>query len=398
MFELKSKTEIGDYLRNLIEQKFGTPSEFCRAYIEVSGSQNDETKFTNLKNRISSIVNGKKDIQLYDFPVFTKLLNVSCEEILSAGEAKTITANHLTNYQIASSHDKNLWEVCINSEDSIFLNPDEYNKTILDYIFEFNNYDFLKYLMDKNFIWFVSKTSEKDCWLGFGAGTSVKRRTLCDDYSLEQRLKYDDSLRRKMIVLAIEKSDIKMLDELRAREIPPMYILRPTGNISTDFEKFYDLEMVEALSKADEAVLNYFSKEVTVVTSFRNTQQKLMFPAIGILLEKLIKNKNKCTEAILRRCIEHNKKTYDFVKEIVERQKDYYNRCYFDYYEDGNIISVLDSQSKNSDVAKDGIVTNIIRVNIQSNSFVVSELINVLNKYFDDILALDPEKGDKYVL
>lgn len=123
-----------------------------------------------------------------------------------------------------------------------------------------------------------------------------------------------------------------------------------------------------------------------------------MFPAIGILLEKLIKNKNKCTEAILRRCIEHNKKTYDFVKEIVEKQKDYYNRCYFDYYEDGNIISVLDSQSKNSDVAKDGIVTNIIRVNIQSNSFVVSDLINVLNKYFDDILALDPEKGDKYVL
>ena len=107
MFELKSKNEIGDYLKNMIEQKFGTPSEFCRAYIEVSGSQNDETKFTNLKNRISSIVNGKKDIQLYDFPVFTKLLDVSCEEILSAGETKTATANHLTNYQIASSHDKN---------------------------------------------------------------------------------------------------------------------------------------------------------------------------------------------------------------------------------------------------------------------------------------------------
>ena len=45
MFELKSKNEIGDYLKNMIEQKFGTPSEFCRAYIEVSGSQNDETKF-----------------------------------------------------------------------------------------------------------------------------------------------------------------------------------------------------------------------------------------------------------------------------------------------------------------------------------------------------------------
>lgn len=395
MFELKGKKEIADYLKDKIEKEYGTSSNFCRAYLKISHSENGENAFENLKNRISSILNCKKDIQLYDFPVFTKLLNVSCEEILSAGEAKTITANHLTNYQIASSHDKNLWEVCINSEDSIFLNPDEYNKTILDYVFEFNNYDFLKYLMDKNYIWFVSKTPEKDCWLGFGAETSVKRRALCNDYSLEQRLKYDDSLRRKMIVLAIEKSDIKMLDELRAREIPPMYILRPTGNISTDFEKFYDLEMVEALSKADEAVLDYFSKEVTVVTSFRNTQQKYMFPAIGNLLEKLIKNKNKCTEAILRRCIEHNMNTYNFIKEIVDRQTDYYHRCYFDYFEDGNIISVLDSQSKNNDVAKDGIVTNIIRVNIQSNSFVVSDLINVLNKYFDDVLALDPEKGEK---
>ena len=397
MFELKSKKEIGDYLRDLIEQKFGTLSEFCRAYIEVSGSQNDETKFTNLKNRISSIVNGKKDIQLYDFPVFTKLLDVSCEEILSAGETKTATANHLTNYQIASSHDKNLWEFCINSEDSIFLNPDESDKTIIDYALKFRNYDFLKYLMDKGYIWFVSKTPEKDCWLGFGAETSVKRRPMDNNHTLEQRLTYDDSLRRKMIVLAIEKRDINMLDKLRAREIPPMYQLKTAGNPHTDFEKFYDTEMVEALSKADEAVLDYFSKEITVITSFKNTPQKYMFPSIGILLEKLIANKNKCTEAILSRCIEHNRNTYVFVKEIVERQIDYYHRCYFDYFKDGNIISVLDSQRKFRDDVKDGIVTNIIKVNSQSDSFVISNLIHELNKCFDDILALNPEKGEKNV-
>ena len=394
MFELKSKKEIGYYLKDMIEQKYGTPSEFCREYIEVSGSQNDENAFANLKNRISSIVNGKKDIQLYDFPVFAILLDVSCEEILSAGETKTATANHLTNYQIASSHDKNLWEFCINSEDSIFLNPDEYDKMILDYAFEFKNYEFLKYLMDNDYIRFVSKTPEKDCWLGFGAETSVKRRPDCNYKTLEARLAEDDSLRRKMIVLAIEKSNIKMLDELRAREIPPMYILKPTGNPYTDFEKFCDADMVEALSKADEAVLDYFSKEFTVVTSFRNTSQNYMFPSIGILLEKLIANKNNCTEAILRRCIEHNRKTYDFIKEIVDRQIDYSHRCNFDYFEDGDIISVKEYPFKGRNIEVDGIVTNIVRVNSQSDSFVVSDLINELNKYFDDILALNPEKGE----
>ena len=198
-----------------------------------------------------------------------------------------------------------------------------------------------------------------------------------------------------MIILAIEQGDIEMLDELRAREIPPMYRLRPVGNVATDFEKFYDAEMVEALSKADETILDYFSEEITVETAFRNTPQTFMFPDIGKLLEKLIANNNKCTEAILRRCIAHNRKTYDLVKEIVDRQTDYYLRCYFEYFKDGNIISVFDSQTKNKDTAKDGAVTNIIRVNSRSDSFVISDLVNELNKYFDDILALDPEKGEK---
>lgn len=343
MYNVKDKKKIGDYLNDLIKKKYGTPSDFCRAYLNASDSKNGETEFTNLKNRISAIVNGRKDVQLYDFPVFTMLLDVSCEEILSAGEVRSINENHMTNYQIAFSRDEKLWEVFIHDESAPFLNPDEYDKTIIDYALEFKNYELLKYLMENGYIWFVSKTPEKDCWLGFGAGISIKRRPDCDFNTMESRLTNDDSLRRKMIVLAIEKSDIVMLDELRAREIPPMYRLRPTGNKATDFNKFYDADLVEALSKADEAALDYFSKEVTVVTSFKNTPQKYMFPSIGILLEKLIASNNKCTEAILKRCIEHNRNTYNFVKEIVERQIDYYHRCYFDYFKDGNIISVLDS-------------------------------------------------------
>ena len=397
MFEVKDQEKIGDFLNDMIKKKYGTTTDFCREYLKVSDSENDENALTNLKNRISSIVHGKKDIQLYDFPVFTQLLDVSCEEILSAGDVRSFNENHMTNYQIAFSHNEKLWEVFINDDKTPFLNPDEYDKTIIDYAFEFQNYDLLKYLMDNGYIRFVSKTPEKDCWLGFGAETSVKRRQDSNFKTLEERLAEDDGLRRKMIVLAIEKGDIVMLDELRAREIPPMYRLRTAGNKATDFEKFYDADMVEALSKSDESVLDYFSKEITVVTNFKNTPQKYMFPSIGILLEKLIANKNKCIEAILKRCIEHNRNTYYFVKEIAERQIDYYHRCYFDYFKDGNIISVLDSQRKNNDDAKDGIVTNIIRVNIQSDSFVVSDLIHELNKYFDDILALNPEKGEKNV-
>ena len=352
MFTLKKDNEIGKYIKKLIDNKYKSTRQFCKDYLIV----------------------------------FTMLLDVSSEQILSAGDVRSFNENHMTNYQIAFSHKEKLWEVFINDD-----------KTVIDYALELKNYDLLKYLMDNGYIRFVSKTPEKDCWLGFGAETSVKRRQDSNFKTLEERLAEDDGLRRKMIVLAIEKGDIVMLDELRAREIPPMYRLRTAGNKATDFEKFYDADMVEALSKSDEAVLDYFSKEITVITSFKNTPQKYMFPSIGILLEKLIANKNICTEAILSRCIEHNRNTYFFVKEIVERQIDYYHRCYFDYFKDGNIISVHDSQRKYRDDLKDGIVTNIIKVNCQSDSFVISNLIHELNKCFDDILALNPEKGEKNV-
>ena len=34
---------------------------------------------------------------------------------------------------------------------------DEYGKTVIDYALEYENYDFLKYLTEKKYIWFVGK-------------------------------------------------------------------------------------------------------------------------------------------------------------------------------------------------------------------------------------------------
>ena len=345
MFELKSKKEIGDYLRDLIEQKFGTPSEFCRAYIEVSGSQNDETKFTNLKNRISSIVNGKKDIQLYDFPVFTKLLDVSCEEILSAGETKTATANHLTNYQIASSHDKNLWE----------------------------------------YIWLVEQNPGERCGMSFYGGTSIKRRPLGNSKTMEAQLTGDDSLRRKMIVLAIENNDVDMLDEFRAREIPLMY----QKLHETEFNKlsmYYDEDLIEAASRADQSVLDYFSEVITITPTLEKAPFQCMYPFLGALIEKLIEQKNPYADTLLSRCIEHNKGAYEKVKELKDRKygegKNTYSMFRLCFYQGSHAVEVLEQ--------KDCIATNLIRIDTDLDS----ELIKELNSYYDKILDIAREEGD----
>lgn len=169
MFEVKDQEKIGKYLNDMIKKKYGTASDFCRAYLKLSSSENDENAFTNLKNRISAIVRGKKEVQLYDLPVFTMLLDVSCEEILSAGAVHSYNENHITNYILATSHDERIWQSYINNEAEFILNPDEYDKTIIDYAFEYGNYELLQYLVKKNYIWFVPQDPQKIAALGFAA-------------------------------------------------------------------------------------------------------------------------------------------------------------------------------------------------------------------------------------
>lgn len=128
-----------------------------------------------MANRLSQILNGKKEIQLYDLPLFCRLLEVSCEDILSAGMSRTPASARLTNYTAAFSKDRREWESYVNREDSPILNADEYGKTFIDHALEAGNYDLLKYLMDKHYIWFVGAEKE-DCFAGFGAGTSIEKR------------------------------------------------------------------------------------------------------------------------------------------------------------------------------------------------------------------------------
>ena len=194
MFKLNTNQKIGQYISKLIENSdFKSTRQFCRAYLEVSGVSVNDDELRKMSNRLSAIKKGSKSIQIKDLPVFTQLLDVSCEEILSAGEIRTFNENHMTNYQIAFSDDEKVWQSYINRDDKLILNSDEYNKTVIDYALEFKNYKFLKYLMENNYIWFVSKTPEKDCYLGFGAGTSIKRRKigLIDD--LDAEMKQNDS-------------------------------------------------------------------------------------------------------------------------------------------------------------------------------------------------------------
>lgn len=177
MYQLKSNQKIGKYLSEQIDKKFSSKRQFCVAYLEAQGHNDiDDDKIRNMANRISQIINGNKDVQLYDFPIFAKLLDTSCEEILSAGECSTPTANHITNYSVAFSTDKAVWEAYVHRKDKLMLNLDEYGKTVVEYALDFKNFAFLKYLIENKYLWFVDAVNDPNDYFrryspNFGIGT-----------------------------------------------------------------------------------------------------------------------------------------------------------------------------------------------------------------------------------
>ena len=402
MFTLEDNKKIGQYLGKRIDERFKSRRQFCKAYLKASENQANPSndQIGKMSNRLSQILNGKKGIQIYDLPFFCRLLEVSCEEILSAGKIHTPTSTHLTNYAAAFSKDEHEWETYIEREDSPILNADEYGKTIIDYALEAENYDFLKYLMDNKYIWFVG-TDQNGYYTGFGAGTSIEKANFPypKNYNiLDVQLKMRDELRTHMIALAIQHEDIEMLEKLHAREVTSLYqmsvyVCRPDA-----CGQYYNLKLMEALTHADNKILEYFSREFKITNNLGYTNI-FIFPFIGELIERLLETQNEFVEYMLKDAIQHNQYVYDqllsLMNDTVQLYKNKYDLTntviknqlkenilnYFDFHDDGNLVNygaLVPTMNK-------GMCSNIIRVNASSEDTMINRRISELNDLYDAI-------------
>ncbi len=327
MFELKQYDVIGKYLEEVINKNYPSKRQFCIAYIKEEGIEDykDDDVIRRMANRMTQITKGKKAIQLKDLPIFTKLLGVSCEDILSAGTSRTPLESRITNYSIAFSKNEAEWKSYIQREDRLILNPDEYGKTAIDYALEFKNYDFLKFLVDKGYIWFDSR-KDNDYVLTFGAGTSIKRR---DPYRIDDFLAYqiatEDKLRTDLISLAIENEDIKMLDKLRAREITELYYkIHFLSFPDSDIKNHYNESMIQQIAKSkNQKVIQYFTEEFDICDKVRykdgnERTHTFMFPYLPELIDMMIEYKNPYLDLVLEKAIEHNRKSYEKLRKSIK--------------------------------------------------------------------------------
>lgn len=278
MFELKSNEDIGAYLKQLILSKYPSCRQFCIAYFDLIKAENypeelvlDEIR--KLTNRLSQILKGKKAIQTYDLPIFSELLGVSCEEMLSAGAIHKPITNRRTNYNIAFSKNEKDWIDYISREDCIAAYADEFGKTVVDYAIEFKNYRFLKFLIENEYISFVSQQGDIQ-ELNFGATSRFKTRPYQQN-TFKEELYENKLLRTQLIALALENGDDTVLEEMRARELPPQLTMSLYNCSAVKFNEYYDEHFIDVILRSKSKVFKYFCEKY--YTESRWSKDKFMW-------------------------------------------------------------------------------------------------------------------------
>ena len=406
MFELANNEKIGIYIKEKIGEKFKKQRHFCKRYLECEGKELNDDEIRKVQNRLIQIIKGNKSIQIYDLPIFCELLDVTCEEILSAGENFAESSKRMTNYSIAFSNDENEWLKYINREDKLILNSDEYGNTVIDYAIRFKNYKFLKFLIEKGFIWFDCGDCNKYA-LTFGAGTSIKKRKFAGiDDALQYDLATEDELRKEIIALAVQNKDIDILDKMRARELPTLYVeAHYLSGSYPNIKKYYNKNLVNSIIEADYEIIDYFTDEFEIIdhVKYKDKSKRFhtfMFPFISDVVNGLINNNSSFTEIALKKIILHNQKTYDLLIDLIDNciatnldrcnfeHTEYYEKeitksvlKHFDY-NDGNIVSFSDTLNTK------GIITNIVYVDAESSNPLINHLIGEINKLFDMIVNI----------
>ena len=397
MFRTATNEEIGKYLFKLIDEKsdkFKSGRDFCKQYLFLEkGEQPSDDEIQKQANRLSGIKSGKYGLQIQDLGYYTELLEITCEELLSAGKSKPAFPDRYSNYTFAHSTDRGYWERYINNDDKLFLNADEYGKTILDYAFECENYGLIKFLTENNYITIVDNDSSKDYGMTFIPFNKAMQCVSRNTNKLNDDIINNDKLRTTVVALAIKKNDKYFLTKLRAREIPALYTVCEYG-LSPQLDNFegcyYNDKLTTAVANADKEILGYFSEPFSIKSE--HSEGVFIYPFLGCLLDKMISENNKNTVYVLERTLDYNRNVLDELsKKIAQAYIIFRKYCddkeafsgavrYFDMNDNGVFTFMNYDPSDTSKPIR--MKSNVIHISKKSKDEKINELISKINKIY----------------
>ena len=402
MFRLEENNQkIGAYIRKQIKRKFKSERQFCKAYLALQGISADDEETRKMQNRFSQIFNGKKAIQTYDLPYVSELLGVSCEAILSAGKCYVPVSSHVTNYDVAFSKDPEVWQSYVEREDKLILNYDEYGKSVLDYAFEFGNYEFLKYLTDNGYIKFRD-SADTDFRYDFGADTTIKRRDPMHTDVLEAEIGYSNKLRMNMLSLAMKNGDYSTLDTLRARETPILHYAVVYSNVPKEPDGYDYSEIVESIASAPDGVIDYFLKEYSVSRQGPEIPSLFLYQHLGAVIDAMIRSNDPRVNRVIKKAVEHNNKVLSLIRDV---RNDAVRTLMGQYKcpkaEAENMVRMINSFYEKCGVSKvycydsnKCLIANVIRADAKASDAETLNLLQALNASYETVRAVT-EKGDR---
>lgn len=385
MFKVKSNDEIGAYLKKFIDEKYESVRKFCKEFLSETDVEQSPENIRKMQNKISQILKGKKGVQTYDLPVFCKLLDKSCEAILSAGEVFVPEVNRMTNYLIAFSKDENEWKKFMSRENSLIFRTDEYGKNVIDYALEFKNYDIIKLFIDRGYITIEEDIGYVGDYTTFITRTKIESRNdnnekVFDPFSLKYLLPLN--FRLHLMELAIDNNDVDMLMKIRAREIPRTHLI----SWGKELRKF---ECIKKLANAKKETLEYFTDDFEA--NLRNGQhveefkpETIIFPYASELVDILIKNNNSFAKRALEKIREHNESVYDRLRDIIDEsiEKNHLAPEVFRYSEEKGFIEVYGMHLGTY------LFSNIIKLDTKTYDSELKKLIEEVNQYHKKVVNI----------
>lgn len=398
MFKLKNNEEIGKYLEKIIKNKYESCRKFCKEYLNLLNESFDDDDVRKMANRLSQILNGKKSIQTYDLPIFSQLLCVSCEEILSAGETFIPICNRKTNYNIAYSINKQDWIEYINNENCMASYADEFGKTIVDYALEFKNYAFICFLINEGYINLVPDDSDND--LIFTTTTKFKVRPY-EHKTFHEELYENKRLRTQIITLALENADYSVLDKMKAKEIPTQnFITTYRSDLNIELEKYYDEHFIEAILNSNREVIKYFCEEYKIKSqNGRNYESTWIFPFIDRLIDEAIKTNSEYINILFDSTLKHNEDVFNQLRNLILESARIAKKKIYSYgsYQDAinyafrwlhcskenNVIQFCDYLEGNQ-----FLLTNIVSLKSKTKNLEIQGKINKINDLYFKIINI----------
>ena len=344
-------------------------------------------------------------------------MNVDTKEYYSKESVQwEISAGNRTNYEVAFSKDRKKWEDYMKREDKLFLNYDEYGKSVVDYALEFKNYDFIKYLISGGHLNFVDN-SKWDWGITFGLSTDIKRRKIGDTDiwpipapHVPENIFYEERLRTRVLALATEQRDFRMMDELKARMNPAIYALDIYNNHNTHIRDQRNKDFIETIAESQDDIIDYYSSEYEAEDRF-GRKHTFIYPYISDVIKIMIANNNKSVSAVIEKCIRHNEQVYkllsDNMNTYMQMRLEEYSHQYgsetpgmkqysmslakkdvqwgFNYNPEDKIVSFHYSPQRKK---YEGMVSNIVIADCKSDNENINKLIQKLNDWADKIIEL----------